>query len=227
MRGWSKLCSWGMSQDLLVCLTGCRFTSSKHPLPFLLDSCLLKYTSNHAPPITFPTTALLLVKRNWNWSIFNLPVQPSPKSTEPGGAHPHLSSRVLLTDGNYIFVSHQLHRNSAGDREPEMMPDFSLRADREFWKVTQEGEERGICEKALWGWRRRSRSFSCHLQLLEFRNKLGLSPWHVWTPAQEHGVSPWSLNTAQFLLAARPLSQPVQTPAQPRKEVNQRREKEA
>ena len=82
----------------------------------------------------------------------------------------------VLTDGNYIFVSHQLHRNSAGDREPEMMPDFSLRADREFWKVTQEGEERGICEKALWGWRRRSRSFSCHLQLLEFRNKLGLSP---------------------------------------------------
>lgn len=51
-----------------------------------------------------------------------------------------------MTDGNYIFVSHQLHRDSAGDREPEMMPDFSLRADREFWKVTQEGEERGICE---------------------------------------------------------------------------------
>ena len=55
---------WGMSQDLLVYLTGCRFTSSKHPLPFLLDSRLLKYTSNHPPPITFPTTALLLVKRN-------------------------------------------------------------------------------------------------------------------------------------------------------------------
>lgn len=59
----------------------------------------------------------------------------------------HFSSQVLLTDGNYIFVSHQLHRDSTGDREPEMMPDFSLRA--EFWKVTQEGKERRIYEKEL------------------------------------------------------------------------------
>ena len=82
-----------------------------------------------------------------------------------------------MTDGNYIFVSHQLHRDSAGDREPEMMPDFSPRADTEFRKVTQEGKERGICEKVLWGRRRRkSRSSSCLLQLPEFRNNPGLSP---------------------------------------------------
>ena len=59
-----------------------------------------------------------------------------------------------MTDGNYIFVSHQFHRDSAGDREPEMMPDISLSARTEFQKVTQEGEERGICEKMLWGRRR-------------------------------------------------------------------------
>ena len=95
-----------------------------------------------------------------------------------------------MTDGNYIFVSHQLHRDSAGDREPEMIPDFSLRADREFQKVTEEGEERGICEQALSGRRRRSRSSSCLLQLPELRNNPGLSPCHFWTPAQEHGISP-------------------------------------
>lgn len=65
---------------------------------------------------------------------------PNPQSQEI--LSPHLSSQVLLTDGNYIFVSRQLHGDSAGDREPEMMPDFSLRA--EFWKVTQEGEERNM-----------------------------------------------------------------------------------
>lgn len=110
-----------MSRDLLACLTGRRVNPSSPTFSFLLDPHHPEHITNHRPPMPSPTLALLLlVESDLNQSPFH---SPAPKATEPGGVHPYLSSQVLLTDENYIFVSHQLHRDSAGDREPEMMPD--------------------------------------------------------------------------------------------------------
>lgn len=179
-----------MSQDFLACLTLAVFQLFKPPslIPPRSPSsrtCHQPLTSQYL----YPHQPISWLKGIEPRVLSTRQATPTSKPTEPGGAHPHLSSQVLLTDGNYIFVSHQLHGDSAGDREPEMMPDFSLRADTEFWKVTQEGKERGICEKALWGRRTRSRSSSCPLQLPEFRNNPGQPLMLLWTPAQEREIS--------------------------------------